>query len=259
MGRGALRGFAALLFGAWLAAAAPAHAGDRLDDIVARGTLRVALTGDYRPFSIKGGDGGMAGLDVDLAGSLAASLGVKLEIVPTTWGTLLADLAADRYDIAMGGITITLARQRVAYFSAPVMGTGKTPIARCADRDRFATLAQIDRPGVRVIVNPGGTNERFARANIHAAEIVVFPDNAHIFDELAAGHADVMITDAVETRVQQKLHPELCAIHPDAPFDHAELGYLLPRDISWKLYVDQWLHQQQDTGAWRQTAARYID
>ena len=46
----------------------------------------------------------------------------------------------------------------------------------------------------------------------------MFRDNAAIFDELVAGHADLMITDGVEARLQQKLHPGLCAIHPDAPF-----------------------------------------
>lgn len=230
-----------------------------LDDILERGALRVGLTGDYRPFSLKAPDGSFSGLDVDMAQSLAQALGVKLEIVPTAWPTLMADLRAEKYDIAMGGITITLERAKTAYFSDPVMRSGKTPIARCADRDKYATLAEIDRPGVRVIVNPGGTNERFDRANLHAAQIVVFPDNTRIFDELAAGRADLMITDSVETRLQQKLHPQLCAIHPDAPFDHSELGYLLPRDITWKLFVDEWLRHAQDTGEWSRETAKWLD
>ncbi len=54
------------------------------------------------------------------------------------------------------------------------MRVGKAAIARCADRDRFASLPEIDRPGVKVLVNPGGTNERFDRANLHQAEIVSF-------------------------------------------------------------------------------------
>lgn len=254
---------AALLFCLLLLAppafAQPAFAQSRLDDILARGTLRVGLTGDYRPFSLKGPDGGMSGIDVDMANDLAAALGVKLEIVPTTWPTLLAGLTGQKYDIAMGGITVTLERQKTAFFSIPVMASGKTPIARCADRDKYATLAEIDRPGVRVIVNPGGTNERFDRAHLHAATIQVFPDNTRIFDEIAAGRADLMITDAIETRLQQKLHPGLCAIHPDSPFDHSELAYLLPRDIAWKLYVDQWLRQAQAAGTWARALAAWVE
>ena len=231
----------------------------RLDEIVARGTLRVALTGDYRPFSLLDkATGQYAGLDVDMANSLAESLGVKLEIVPTTWSTLLADLKGDKFDVGMGGISVNLARQKTAFFSAPVLRVGKTPIARCADKARFQTLAQIDRPGVRVIVNPGGTNEKFDRANLKQATIVTFPDNTKIFEELVAKRADVMITDSVETKLQQKLHPELCAIHPDQPFDYGELAYLLPRDLPLQQYVNQWLHLAMENGTWRQRLETHL-
>ena len=231
----------------------------RLDEIVARGTLRVALTGDYRPFSfLDKATGQYAGLDVDMANNLAESLGVKLEIVPTTWSTLLADLKGDKFDVGMGGISVNLARQKTAFFSAPVLRVGKTPIARCADKARFQTLAQIDRPGVRVIVNPGGTNEKFDRANLKQATIVTFPDNTKIFEELVAKRADVMITDSVETKSQQKLHPELCAIHPDQPFDYGELAYLLPRDLPLQQYVNQWLHLAMENGTWRQRLESYL-
>lgn len=242
-----------------LAAATPAGAQTVLDAILARGVVRVGLTGDYRPFSIKDGDGRFEGLDVDMAESLAKGLGVKLEIVPTAWPTLMADLQSQKYDIGMGGITVTLERAKTAYFSAPVMRSGKTPIARCADQARFTSLADIDRPGVRVITNPGGTNEAFARANVKQAELIVFPNNAAIFDELVANHADVMMTDAVETRLQQRLHPELCAVHPDRPFNFSELAYLLPRDPALKAWVDQWLHIQAETGERQHLLAKWLN
>ena len=172
---------------------------------------------------------------------------------------LLGDLAADKFDLAMGGISVNLERQKAAFFSIPVMRAGKAAIARCTDKDRFASLEAIDRPGVKVLANPGGTNERFDRATLKAAEIVVFPNNAAIFDELAAGRGDVMITDAVETRLQQKLHPELCAIHPDQPFDFGELAYLLPRDPVLKAYVDQWLHFSFATGEYAGLTRKWLE
>lgn len=244
---------------AFLLLAAPASAQSVLDTILARGAVRVGLTGDYRPFSIKDAAGKFEGLDVDMAESLARGLGVKLEIVPTTWPTLMADLHAQKYDIGMGGISVTLERAKTAMFSAPVMRTGKAPIARCTDQGRFTTLADIDRPGVRVITNPGGTNDRFARANVKQAEVIVFPNNAAIFDEIVAGRADVMMTDAVEARLQQKLRPELCAINPDKPFDFSELAYLLPRDPALKAWVDQWLHLQVETGEQGRMVARWLN
>ncbi|HLW93016.1 MAG TPA: transporter substrate-binding domain-containing protein [Roseiarcus sp.] len=232
----------------------------RLDEIMARGALKVGTTGDYRPFTaLDKATGVYSGLDIDLAQSLGAALGVKVEFVATSWPDLAKDFDAGAFDIAMGGVSVTLERAKKGYFSIPYMREGKTPIARCADKDKYQTLVDIDKPDVAVIVNPGGTNEKFDRAHFHAARIIVYPDNATIFDELAAGKADVMVTDASETRYQQKLHPgALCAIHPGAPFDFAEKAYWMQRDEALKAFVDQWLHMSMENGAFAAETAKWL-
>lgn len=250
-----------LLYAVALVASLPhaAVAADNLlDQVLADGVLRVGMTGDYKPFSYRGGDGQFIGLDVEIAQNLADALGVKLELVPTTWPNLMKDLAAKRYDLALSGVSVNMERQKVAYFSVPYQRDGKTPIALCQNQQRFQTLEQIDQPGVKAIVNPGGTNEKFARAHLRQAQIVMHEDNVTIFDQLVAGKADVMMTDAVETRLQQKLHPELCAIHPDQPFDFSEKAALLPRDIVFKQYVDQWLHQDIASGHFEQRMQHWL-
>jgi cyclohexadienyl dehydratase len=252
----------ALLIAALLAAiAAPAWAdGSRLEAILERHLLRVGTSGDYRPFTALDRETGeYSGFDIDMARALAKALGVSIAFIPETWGGLAKGLADGDFDIAMGGVSVTLDRQKIGFFSAPYMRDGKTPIARCADQDKYETLTEIDRPGVKVIANPGGTNERFDRARLHAADIVVYPDNLTIFDQLAAGHADLMITDASETRFQAKLHPGvLCAIHPDQPFDFAEKAYWLPPDPTLKAFVDQWLHLAKEDGEFDALYAKWF-
>ena len=226
---------------------APAQAG-RLDDIAARGVLRVGSTGDYKPFSYRPAGGEFIGMDVELAGKLAQALGVRLQVVPTSWPALMADLGADKFDLAMSGVSVTAERQRQALFSVPYLHDGKTPITRCENVARYQALAQINRPDVRLIVNPGGTNERFARAQAPRAQLTVYPDNVTIFGQIVSGAADLMMTDAIETRLQQRLHPQLCAVHPDAPFDMVDKAILLPRDPALKAYVDHWLQKRLDDG-----------
>jgi cyclohexadienyl dehydratase len=249
------------LLAVFAALAGPALAQtSRLDQIIARGALRVGTTGDYRPFTaLDKRTGAYSGLDIDLAESLGAALGVKVEFVATSWPNLARDFDDGAFDIAMGGVSVTLERAKKGYFSIPYMREGKTPIARCADKDKYQTLGDIDRPDVVVIVNPGGANEKFDRSHLHAAQIIVYPDNAAIFDQLAAGKADVMVTDASETRYQQKQHPgELCAIHPDAPFDFAEKAYWMVRDEALKAFVDQWLHMSIENGAFAAETAKWL-
>ncbi|MBA6438834.1 MULTISPECIES: transporter substrate-binding domain-containing protein [Streptomyces] len=232
---------------------APQQRGTLLDRVPERGVLRVCTTGDYRPFSHRDPtSGAYTGIDIKMAGDLAESLDAKPKYVPTTWATLVDDLAAGRCDVGMGGVSVTLARARKAAFSEPYLTDGKTPIVRCADKDKYRTLEEIDQPGVRVVVNPGGTNEQFARAHIKQATLTVHPDNTTIFDEIIAGRADVMMTDASETRYQSAIHPELCAVHPDEPFSFSEKAYVLPRgDAQFKEYVDQWVHLATHDGTYK--------
>ena len=230
-----------------------------LSRIETSGALRVGLTGDYKPFSWEAPEDRFEGLDVEMAAALAEELGVRLVIVKTSWPALMDDLAADKYDIGMGGISVTAERKERALFSAPLLTDGKAPIARCEDKARFATLDGIDREGVTVIVNPGGTNEKFARAHIARATLVLHKDNASIFEEIAAGRADVMITDAIETRIVAREHPELCAVNPDAPFTQSQKAYLLPQDEAWKARVDAWLAEMEASGKKREIFETWVE
>ncbi len=248
---------AALALGACAAiGGGPSH----LDTVMQRGTLDVCMTGDYKPFSYyKTADGTFEGIDVDMAHSLASSLGASPRFVKTSWANLLKDATDGRCDIAMGGVSVTLERQKKAFFSIPFLVDGKAPITRCENVQKYQTEAQIDQPNVRVIVNPGGTNEKFARAHLTHAQITVYPDNVTIFQQIVDGKADVMVTDAIETRLQHKLHPELCAVHPDHPFTFSEKAYLLPRgDTIFKDYVDQWLHLMLSNGGYEKISDRWL-
>ncbi|MDE1158884.1 MAG: transporter substrate-binding domain-containing protein [Neorhizobium sp.] len=233
--------------------AAPALAdGTSLAAIKQAGVLKIGTTGDYKPFSYKGADGDLVGADIAMAKELAESLGVKPEFVMTTWKTMLDDFKADKFDIVVGGITVNPARAEIGNFSVPNVSDGKRPIARCTDKDKYATLEAIDQPATRVIVNPGGTNDKFAHEKLGHATIEVFPDNKTIFDQIAAGKADVMVTDGVEADLQSKLHPGvLCPVAVKEPFTHFENAYLMQKDDALKQAVDAFVTKALADGDWK--------
>ncbi|MDD0838892.1 transporter substrate-binding domain-containing protein [Curvibacter sp. HBC61] len=231
-----------------------------LDEVQKAGVLKVCTPGDYKPFSFALPDGSFEGLDVDLVASLAASLGVKPQFVKTSWAKLMDDFTGGACDIAVGGISVTLERQKRAWFSVPYMVNGKTPLVRCADVSRYQTVAAIDQAGVKVVANPGGSNERFARANFKTAQLTIHTDNITIFNEVLSGRADVFVTESAETLVQQKLNPGLCAVNPDKPLQYGEMAYLLPRgDTLTKAYVDQWLHLIRAQGDYQRITAKWLN
>ena len=230
----------------------------RLDAVQKSGKLRICTPGDYTPFALQKQEGSFEGLDVDLVQTAAKALGVEAVFVKSAWPTLMKDFL-DKCDVAVGGISVTLDRQKTAFFSQAYMVNGKAPITRCENVAKFQTVADIDKATVTVIENPGGSNERFARANFKSAKIVIYNDNTTIFDEILKGKADVMISESVETLVQQKMRPGLCAVNPDKPLQYGEMAWLLPRgDGAWKSWVDQWLHLAKASGDYDRTVAVWL-
>ena len=223
---------------------------DALAAVRSRGVLRVGATGDYRPMSFRDpGTGKYEGFDAALAEALARSLGVKLEYVPTTWPTLMRDTLAHRFDLALCGITITPERKRLALMSQGYLGNGKTVLCRAADAKRFTSLDAIDRPEVRVMENPGGLNEKFAREHLPRAVLVIHPVNEEIPGLIADGRADVMITEVMEAAYYCARDKRLAAPLLDAPFTHGELGALLPPGSETLLdHVDKFLGEARATG-----------
>ena len=205
-------------------------------------TLKVGTTGDFMPFTYtRDTTDTYEGIDIEMAKDLAKFLGVNLTFVETSWPTLLSDLKSRKFDIGMSGITITKARQEQAFFSIPVYSSGKAAITRDEDAKVYNSIDAINSEKVRVIFNPGGTNESFARAHFPKAMLIQNEDNLSIFQKLVDGEADVMVTDAVETLIQEQIHPELEAVNPEKTFNSFDFGYLIEKDSLFKTTVDQWL------------------
>ena len=235
-----------------------------LEDIAARGTIRIGTTGDYIPMSyLNPATGEYEGIDAELSKIIANSLGVAIEYVPTTWPTLAADMQAEKFDIALCGISRNLARAKsMAMSDAYGEGLfGKTILCRKADAKKFKSVADLNKPEVRIMINPGGTNEKFAHAKLPNATLIVHEENADIPIQIAEGNADIMITETVEAVSWVKREPRLAAPLVDKPFEGTRhsCGILLAKgDQEFLNYMNFVLAELRMDGRLEQLEIKYL-
>ena len=238
----------------------PGQAEGAMDRILRRGVLRVGATGDYNPMNYLDPETGeYRGFDVALAEDLAASMGVRIEYVPTSWPTLTEDTQAGKFDLAVCGITVTDARKETMLMSDGYLTNGKTILCRADEAERYTSLADINRPEVRVMVNPGGLNEKFALENLPDATLIVHDVNQEIPALVAEGEADIMITEIMEAGYYTGQDDRLAAPLIHEPFTNGELGVLMPKGSEDLLaYVNAFLAAEKETGRIDELADEYI-
>jgi len=234
--------------------------GKKVKEITDRGKLLVGTTGDYRPLSFREADDNYWGFGIEIAQEIGRTLGVETTFVETSWPTLSADVTTDpqRFDLAIGGITITDARKATMLMSEGYLANGKTILCRTADANRFKTLADLDKPEVRVMVNPGGLNEKFAKENLTHATLIVHQKNEEIPTLVAEGQAEVMITEITEAPYYVKTDSRLAAPLLNAPFTHGEIGVLMRKGQEDLLEtVNNVIRRMKADGSLRQLHEKY--
>lgn len=231
-----------------------------LDEITERGVLKVGASGDYQPMSYRVPDTGeYVGFDAALAEDLANALGVELRFVETSWPTLMEDTLAGKFDLALCGITVNDARREQALMSDGYIANGKTILCRAEDAQKYTSLEDINRPEVRVMVNPGGLNEQFARENLPDVTLIIHDVNQEIPSLVASGEADIMITEIMEAGYYVGQDQRLAAPLVQEPFTHGQIGALMPKGSEDLLdYVNAFLQKEKDSGRIDELANEYF-
>lgn len=192
--------FPALLLGvsvAWASDTVPRvdAAPDRLKAIQAVRELRVCIWPDYYGISYRNRKTlGLEGIDIDLARQLGQDLGVAVAFVDSSFATLAVDVGANRCDVAMFAIGYTPQRAQALRYTTPHLHSDIYAITTKANR-RIQDWADIDQPGVVVAVAKGTYHEPVLRARLKAATLLVVDTPQAREQEVAAGRADVFMTD----------------------------------------------------------------
>ncbi|GBH20869.1 hypothetical protein KPSA3_06907 [Pseudomonas syringae pv. actinidiae] len=162
------------LFASLMLSQTPAHA-NGLDDVVARGTLKVAVPQDFPPFGSVGPDMKPRGLDIDTAQLLADRLKVKLELTPVNSTNRIPFLTTGKVDLVISSLGKNPDREKVIDFSrayAPfylaVFGPPDSPVKDIADlkgKTISVTRGAIEDIELSKVAPEGATIKRFEDNN----------------------------------------------------------------------------------------------
>ena len=92
---------------------------DMLARIQQRGSIVIAMEGNWEPWTYHDENDELVGLDVEIGKLIAEGLGVKAEFVETDWNSIFGGIDSGRFDIACNGVGITAQRQEKYTFSDP--------------------------------------------------------------------------------------------------------------------------------------------
>jgi cyclohexadienyl dehydratase len=220
------------------------------------GPLRIGTSGDYAPFSLAVGEETVSfeGFDIELARAYTSDRGLAIEFVQFRWPDLTAALAANRFDIAMSGVTMRPERSAIGRFSVAVTETGAVVLGR--PKDQFSELRDFDRQRVTIGVNAGGHLERVAREHFPNATLLAIANNEAVHTALMDGKLDAVVTDTLEAQHWRLDSDDLALI---GPFTSDRKAYLVHRerpDLAADL--DRWLLEREADGTLDALRSKYF-
>ena len=213
-------------------------------------TIYVGTSGDYKPVSFYNKTtNNYIGIDIEISKLFAKEKNYNLVFVKTSWPTLMQDTLLNKFDFAICGITKTQERLNKALMTTGYLTAGKTFLMRNEDKDKYKSIADVNKTTVRVIINPGGTNEKFARANLTNANIIVHNINEEIPGMISRGEGDIMVTEVMEGLVYIQEFNNLALPLYEHPFTNQDIGILLNKKNT-EIYeeLDSWLKTKINDG-----------
>jgi polar amino acid transport system substrate-binding protein len=235
--------------------ASTAQAG-ALDEVLARGTLRVGLS-LFTPWALQDKDGKLQGFEVQVATQLAKDIGVKPEFKVVEWDQLIDTLNRGEVDAIIAGMGITPRRALRVNFTIPYAASGISMATYLEGTKDVKSLAEMNVPRIRVAVVGGTVSDTLAREVFDKAQIRVF--------STSDGAKEALLKGEVQAYVESSPIPRFIALeHPDkvdVPLSKPLLTYktamaVRKGDPDFLAFLNAWITAREADG-WLPTTYKY--
>jgi polar amino acid transport system substrate-binding protein len=201
----------------------------------AKGTLNTATEAQYAPNEFLAPDGHtIIGMDADLIKALTEVMGLKVNLINTTFEAIIPGLAAGRYDIGISSFTDTKEREKtvdfVTYYKAGISFYAKT-----SANPGVKTVA--DLCGKTVAVEKGTTeleestkqSAKCTKEGKKAVNVLSFPGQNPVTLAVASGRAELGMADSPVVAYQIKVNGNQFKLIGES-YGFAPYGIAIPKN-----------------------------
>lgn len=219
-----------------------------LENILDRGVLRVGFS-TFVPWAMKDKNGEFIGFEIDVATRLAQDMGVDIEFVPTQWAGIIPALLTGKFDVLIGGMTITPERNLQVNFTIPYYYSGLSIVANKNLAPGMDSLEDFNSPDVIIVARLGTTAEQAARRLFPDAELRLFDEEPQALQELLNDRAHAFVSMAPLPATQALKHPDKLYLPLAENFTREPNGFaVLKGDPDTLNYFDNWIRVVQAQG-----------
>ncbi|MFO1106006.1 MAG: transporter substrate-binding domain-containing protein [Amaricoccus sp.] len=232
---------------------------DKLDDIIASGTLRCAVVLDFPPMGSRDKDNNPIGFDVDYCNDLAKALGVKAEIVETPFPERIPALMSGQVDVGVASTSDTLERAKTVGFSIPYFAFEMA----VTSNDKSGIKSFDDMKG-KTVGATAGTFEAIALEKQvkawGAGEFRPYQTQADVFLALSQGQIDATVSTSTvaQANIKTGKFPGVSVVGK-APFDIDYVALFTNRDeYGFINYLNLFVNQQIRTGRYAALYEKWV-
>lgn len=230
-----------------------------IEKIMKRGELRVGFESGYVPFEMTNKKGKFIGFDMDYGRRLAKDMGVKFVPVNTAWDGIIPALMTDKFDIIMGGMTITQERNLKISFADPYIVVGQTILLNKKHEGKVKSYKDLNNPQYILTSRLGTTGEQAIKKYIPKATYKSFETEAEAGLEVINGKADALVYDLPFCGFLYGSQGKGKTVFLDQPFTFEPLAWAINKgDPDFLNFLNNFLRQTRGDGFYDRLYKKWI-
>ncbi|MCD6582274.1 MAG: transporter substrate-binding domain-containing protein [Desulfuromusa sp.] len=220
-----------------------------LEQVMAKNKLRIGFS-TFVPWAMKDKTGGYTGYEIEVARQLATDMGVEPVFIPTKWSGIIPALLTGKFDIIIGGMGITPARNLKVNFSKPYEFSGMSIVANSKVAAGKVNLNDFNHEDVTIVARIGTTAASAAKKYLPKAKLRLFDDEGQALQEVLNKRAAAMISSQPFPEFQTlKYATKLFLPLAGKTFTKEPIGFAIQKgDADFLNFLNNWVLVKQSDG-----------